>query len=100
IAGFIYILMKQVQGSNNRALSFGQSQAKLSDMTDPKRRVTFNDVAGAQEAKEELREVVDFLRSPHKFLSMGARIPKGVLLLGSPGVGKTLLARAVAGEAN
>ncbi len=93
-----YFLMRQLQGTSNRALSFGQSQVKLSD--ERKNRVRFSDVAGAKEAKEELREIVDFLKSPQKFLALGAKIPKGVLLLGSPGVGKTLLARAVAGEAN
>ncbi len=98
IALFIYVLMRQVQGTNNRAMSFGQSSVKLSD--DKKNKVRFEDVAGAKEAKEELTEVVDFLRFPQKFLQLGAKIPKGVLLLGSPGVGKTLLARAVAGEAN
>lgn len=98
IAIFIYFLMRQVQGSNNRALTFGQSTVRLSD--ERKNKVRFADVAGAKEAKEELTEVVEFLRYPQKFLSLGAKIPKGVLLLGSPGVGKTLLARAVAGEAN
>ena len=94
----IYFLMRQVQGTNNRALSFGQSTVKLSD--ERKNKVRFADVAGSREAKEELKEIVDFLRFPQKFLALGAKIPKGVLLLGSPGVGKTLLARAVAGEAN
>lgn len=98
IALFIYFLMRQVQGTNNRALTFGQSTVRLSD--ERKNKIRFSDVAGSHEAKEELREVVEFLRYPQKFLSLGAKIPKGVLLLGSPGVGKTLLARAVAGEAN
>jgi cell division protease FtsH len=95
---FIYFFMRQVQGTNNRAMSFGQSGVRLSD--ERKNRVRFNDVAGAKEAKEELNEIVEFLKFPQKFLALGARIPKGVLLLGSPGVGKTLLSRAVAGEAN
>ncbi len=94
----IYFLMRQVQGTNNRALSFGQSSVKLSD--ERKNKVKFADVAGAKEAKEELKEIVEFLKMPQKFLQLGAKIPKGVLLLGSPGVGKTLLSRAVAGEAN
>ncbi len=95
---FVYFLMRQVQGTNNRAMSFGQSSVKLSD--EKKNKVKFADVAGAKEAKEELKEIVDFLKFPQKFLQLGAKIPKGVLLLGSPGVGKTLLSRAVAGEAN
>ncbi len=95
---FIWFMMRQVQGGNNRALSFGQSQVKLSD--ERKNKVKFADVAGAKEAKEELKEIVDFLRFPQKFLQLGAKIPRGVLLLGVPGVGKTLLSRAVAGEAN
>lgn len=98
ISLFIYFLMRQVQGTNSRAMSFGQSGVKLSD--DRKNKVKFSDVAGAKEAKEELKEIVEFLRFPQKFLALGAKIPKGVLLLGAPGVGKTLLSRAVAGEAN
>src|SRR3989338_2229694 len=100
IAVFIWFLMRQVQGSNNRAMSFGQSGAKLMEQSDRRKRVTFADVAGIKEAKEELKEIVEFLRFPQKFFALGARIPKGVLLLGPPGVGKTLVARAVAGEAN
>jgi|SRR5579872_1528121 len=98
IGAFVYFLMRNVQGANNRAMSFGQSSARLQD--ERKKKITFADVAGVKEAKEELREVVEFLKYPQKFLQLGARIPRGVLLLGSPGVGKTLLARAVAGEAN
>ncbi|MBI4050517.1 MAG: ATP-dependent metallopeptidase FtsH/Yme1/Tma family protein [Candidatus Doudnabacteria bacterium] len=100
IAGFIYFLTRQVAGANTRAMSFGQSQARLTDSNTLRQKITFADVAGAAEAKEELKEIIEFLRFPQKFLNIGARIPKGVLLLGPPGCGKTLLARAVSGEAN
>ncbi len=96
---FIYFMMRSVQGANNRAMMFGQSQARES-IQSVKDKITFKDVAGVKEAKEELAEIVEFLKEPAKFTALGARIPRGVLLLGSPGTGKTLLARAVAGEAN
>jgi cell division protease FtsH len=94
--GFIYFMLRQAQGANIKAMSFGKSTPRLANL---KKRTTFNDVAGLEEAKEELVEVVDFLKNPNKFKAVGAEIPKGVLLVGSPGVGKTLLAKAVAGEA-
>lgn len=96
---FIWIMMRQVQGGNNRAMMFGQTQAKPVEQTDKKKLTTFKDVAGAEEAKEELSEIVDFLVNPKKYTAIGAKIPKGVLMMGPPGTGKTLLARAVAGEA-
>lgn len=99
IAGFIWFMMRQAQRGNTQALSFGLSRARMVDPKDKKKRITFLDVAGATEAKEELMEIVEFLRHPKKFLEIGARIPKGVLLLGPPGTGKTLMAKAVAGEA-
>ncbi len=97
IALWLYMMARQVQGPGNTAFSFGKSKAKLASATAPK--VTFNDVAGVDEAKEELKEVIEFLKDPQKFQKLGGRIPKGVMLVGSPGTGKTLLARAVAGEA-
>lgn len=100
IGFFVWFMFRQAQRGNNQALSFGMSRARMLIPTKKKDRVTFKDVAGAEEAKQELYEVVEFLKNPQKFLRMGARIPRGFLLLGPPGTGKTLLAKAVAGEAN
>jgi len=97
LAGVFWFVFRQAQGSNNAAMSFGKSRARM--FTGDQPTVTFEDVAGVDEAKEELQEVVEFLREPEKFISLGARIPKGVLLVGPPGTGKTLLAKAVSGEA-
>lgn len=97
IVGFFYFMMRQAQGSSSQAMSFGKSKARL--FGSDKKKITFKDVAGAEEAKQELTEIVEFLRYPTKFEALGAKIPKGVLLFGPPGTGKTLLARAVAGEA-
>ncbi len=97
LAGVFWFVFRQAQGSNNAAMSFGKSRARMFSGDHP--AVTFEDVAGVEEAKEELAEVVEFLREPEKFISLGARIPKGVLLVGPPGTGKTLLAKAVSGEA-
>ena len=96
--GFWIFLMRQMQSGGNKALSFGKSRAKLS--TNHQKKVTFKDVAGVEEAKEELQEIIEFLKEPQKFQKLGGRIPKGVLLMGPPGTGKTLLARAIAGEAS
>ncbi len=93
-----FIMFRQIQGSGNKALSFGKSKAKLHKHSGKK--ITFRDVAGIDEAKEEVKEIIDFLKDPGKFKKMGAKIPKGVLLIGPPGTGKTLLAKAIAGEAN
>ena len=98
LVGFWIFMMRQMQAGGNKALSFGKSRAKL--LTSQQKKITFNDVAGVEEAKEELQEVIEFLREPQKFQKLGGRIPKGVLLVGPPGTGKTLLARAIAGEAN
>ena len=95
--GLWVFFVQQMQGGNNRALSFGKSRARLH--SDDRNKISFNDVAGLDEAKQELQEVVEFLRQPKKFVDLGAKIPKGILLVGPPGTGKTLLARAVAGEA-
>ena len=95
--GLLFFMVRQAQGSNNQALSFGKSKARM--FSGDKPTITFEDVAGADEAKQELSEVVEFLREPEKFISIGARIPKGVLMVGPPGCGKTLLAKAVSGEA-
>jgi len=97
LVAVFWFVFRQAQGSNNAALSFGKSRARM--FTGDQPSVTFQDVAGVEEAKEELKEVVEFLREPEKFISLGARIPKGVLLVGPPGTGKTLLAKAVSGEA-
>ena len=95
--GLLFFMLRQAQGSNSQAMSFGRSKARM--FTGDKPTITFDDVAGVDESKEELHEVVDFLREPEKFITLGARIPKGVLMVGPPGCGKTLLAKAVSGEA-
>src|SRR6185437_1493968 len=98
IGAIWFFMLRQMQSGGNKALSFGKSRARLLSMQ--QKKVTFKDVAGVDEAKEELKEIIEYLREPQKFQKLGGRIPKGVLLVGPPGTGKTLLARAVAGEAN
>src|ERR1700723_2723167 len=98
IAALWFFMLRQMQSGGNKALSFGKSRARLLSMQ--QKKITFKDVAGVDEAKEELKEIIEFLREAQKFQKLGGRIPKGVLLVGPPGTGKTLLARAVAGEAN
>ena len=95
--GLLLFMMRQAQGSNNQAMSFGKSRARM--FMGNKSTVTFSDVAGVEEAKQELQEIVEFLKYPDRFVALGARIPKGLLLVGPPGTGKTLISRAVAGEA-
>ncbi len=98
LIGFLAFTLRQMQAGGNKALSFGKSRAKL--LNNQQKRITFKDVAGVEEAKEELQEIIEFLKDPQKFQKLGGKIPKGVLMVGPPGTGKTLLAKAVAGEAN
>ncbi|HEY0049031.1 MAG TPA: ATP-dependent zinc metalloprotease FtsH, partial [Pyrinomonadaceae bacterium] len=98
LVGFLVFTLRQMQAGGNKALSFGKSRAKL--LNNQQKRITFKDVAGVEEAKEELQEIIEFLKDPQKFQKLGGRIPKGVLMVGPPGTGKTLLAKAIAGEAN